>query len=124
MDLAFIAFGTAFDPIGVQPGKIPCQPADEALFFDHFSLRARLRQAGKISNVSERNFHVGAVAANQTPTGPCALAETCSMASSTTERTLLTSSGERFHSLACLRKKLSKVFAVTGDPCSPTCSCP
>ena len=65
MDLAFLAFGTAFDPIGVQPGKIPCQPADEALFFDHFSLRARLRQAGKISNVSERNFHVGAVAANQ-----------------------------------------------------------
>jgi hypothetical protein len=69
LDLAFLAFGAAFDPIGVQPGKIPCQPAGEALFFHHFSLRARIWQAGKISNVSEHNFHVEAVAANRSEIG-------------------------------------------------------
>ena len=100
VDIAFLAFGAAFDSIGVQSRKISGQSVDEALFFHHFSLRACIGQAGKISDIFERNLHVEAVAADPVSTGPCAFAETCSMASSTNERTLFTSSGGIFHSLA------------------------
>jgi hypothetical protein len=83
----------------MQSRKISGEPVDEALFFHHFPLRACIGQVGKISDVFERNLHVEAVAADPdfywTPR---------------IRRNLLDG----------LRKKSSKVFAVTGDLRSPT----
>jgi hypothetical protein len=64
VDLAFLAFGAALDAICMQPGKVPGQSVDEALFFHHFSFRTRVGQARKIANISEGDLHVEAVAAN------------------------------------------------------------
>jgi hypothetical protein len=53
-------------------------------------------------------------------TGPCELAATSSLASSTTERTLLESSSGIFHSFACLRKKALNAPLESGTSVSPS----
>jgi hypothetical protein len=62
-------------------------------------LGTRIRQRWQISTIGERDHNVECVTADAN-LHRCAFATTCSMASSTTERTLRMSSAEIFHSFA------------------------
>ena len=43
LDFTIFSLRTAFYPVGMQPRKVSSKTTDEALFFDHFLLRTRIR---------------------------------------------------------------------------------